>query len=157
MAGTTTGLSSFVKSSHICDIKELGNGDNKIGNGGRNRHLLLSITYGLNSFFTKKIQVELQLTMEDCFVSIVKLTSNGICLDSDTWQQFQACMDPMRQYFLNEDKKRTGGINPIVINNITVNFINAYGTRAILVAYNETGEYSATSVEKEEQPPSKKR
>lgn len=158
MAGTTE-IVSFVKSSHVCDIKEPGNGDNKIANGGRNRHLLLSTTYGLNSSFTKKIQVGLQSTKEDCFVPIVKLTSNnadGICLDSDTWQQFQACMDHMRQY-LNEDQKRTGGINPIIINNITINFTSAYGARAILVAYKETNEYSAANVEKEEQPPSKKR
>jgi len=86
MVGTSE-KASFVKSSHVCDIKEAGNGNNKIGNGGGNRHLLLSTTYGLNSSFTKKIQVGLQSTKEDCFIPIVKLTSNnadGICLDSDT-------------------------------------------------------------------------
>lgn len=63
----------------------------------------------------------------------------------------------MRQY-LNEDQKRTGGLNPIIINNITINFTSAYGARAILVAYKETNEHSATNGEKEEeQPPLKKR
>lgn len=160
MAGTTEKIASFVKSAHVCDITEPGNGDNKIGNGERNRHLLLSTTYGLNSSFTKKIQVGLQSTKEDCFVPIVKLTSNnadGICLDFDTWQQFQSCMDHMRQY-LNEDQKRTGGLSPIIINNITINFTSAYGARAILVAYKETNEHLTTNGEKEEeQPPLKKR
>lgn len=65
------------------------------------QHLLLSTTYSLNSSHTKKIHVGMQAANEDCFVPIVKLSGNyadGICLDIDTWQQFQGSMEDMRQY-----------------------------------------------------------
>ncbi|KAL6419786.1 hypothetical protein ACFW04_011195 [Cataglyphis niger] len=82
-------------------------------------------TYGLNASYTKKIHVGLQATSENCFVPIVKLTGNyadGICLDTDTWQQFQISMEQMKQYLCENKKFKP---SPIIINNISNGFTTA--------------------------------
>ncbi|KMQ88435.1 hypothetical protein RF55_12082 [Lasius niger] len=88
-------------------IKTDSNGINSDNDRRRNEPtFLLSTTYGLNSFHTKKIHVGMQAANEDCFVPIVKLSGNyadGICFD--TWQQFQGSVEDMKQY-LCENKKR---------------------------------------------------
>ncbi|XP_029677841.1 uncharacterized protein LOC115244391 isoform X2 [Formica exsecta] len=151
-------LVDFVKSTHVCDISK---SDNKIDIDRRNeqRYLLLSTTYGLNSSCTKKLHVGLQATNDDCFVPIVKLTGNyidGICFDIDSWQQFQISMEQMRLYLSENQKTRP---SPIIINNISIGFTTAYGSRAVIVTYKENAEQSASNGEAEEQaqPPLKKR
>jgi hypothetical protein len=146
-------------------VKTDSNGINSDNDNRRNEHphLLLSTTYSLNSSHTKKIHVGMQAANEDCFVPIVKLSGNyadGICLDIDTWQQFQGSMEDMRQYLCENQKTRP---SPIIINNISISFTSAYGARAILVTYKEkNAEHSAENDEthnREEptQPPLKKR
>lgn len=134
-------LADFVKFTHVCDIIKSGI---KTDNDRRNeqRYLLLSITYGLNSSHTKKIHVGLQVTNEDCFVPIVKLTGNNadrICFDTDTWQQFQISMEHM-MLCLSENQKTKP--SPIIINNISIDFTTAYGIRAVIVTYKENTEQS---------------
>lgn len=136
--------------------------DNNIDNARRNeqRYLLLSTTYGLNSSHTKKIHVGLQSTNDGCFAPVVKLTGNyaeGICFDVVAWQQFQANMEHMNLY-LNEYQKIKP--DPIIIENISINFTTAYGARAVLVTYKENKNYVADDKEGEEEsqpPPLKKR
>lgn len=141
-------ITSFVKSEHVCNIIKTENNDT-VKSAGRNeqqqRYLLLSTTYGLNLSHTKKIHVGLQATNEGCYVPIVKLTGNyveGICFDTVTWHQFQTCMSQMRLYFDENQKTRP---SPIIINNISVNFTSAYGSKAVLVSYRENTEHSTDS------------
>ncbi|XP_050460120.1 uncharacterized protein LOC126856006 [Cataglyphis hispanica] len=148
-------LTDFVKSTHVCDINKSGL---KTDFDRRNdqRYLLLSTTYELNASYTKKIHVGLQATSENCFVPIVKLTGNyadGICLDTDTWQQFQISMEQMKQYLCENQKSKP---SPIIINNISIGFTTAYGTRAVIVSYKENAGQPANNNETEEQPPLKK-
>ncbi|XP_070171145.1 uncharacterized protein [Polyergus mexicanus] len=151
-------LTDFVKSTHVCDISK---SDNKFDNVRRNeqRYLLLSTTYALNSSCTKKLHVGLQTTIEGYFAPIVKLTGNyadGICLDAGTWQQFQLNMEQIGLYLRENQKTKP---SPIIINNISIGFTTAYGTRAVIVTYKENVEQSASNGETEEQaqPPLKKR
>lgn len=151
-------LTDFVKSTHVCDISK---SDNKIDIDRRNeqRYLLLSTTYGLNSSCTKKLHVGLQATNEGYFAPIVKLTGNyadGICLDTDSWQQFQLNIEQMRLYLSENQKTKP---SPIIINNISIGFTTAYGSRAVIVTYKENVEQSASNgeAEEQEQPPLKKR
>ncbi|KAL6418374.1 hypothetical protein ACFW04_012174 [Cataglyphis niger] len=109
--------SSFVNSAHVCDTDKTSNVESG-SNDRRNeqRYLFLSITYGLNASYTKKLHVGLQAIKESCFVPIVKLTGNyvdGICLDIDTCEQFQAYMKHITLY-LNESPKINP--SPIIIN-----------------------------------------
>ncbi|KAL6433563.1 hypothetical protein ACFW04_006566 [Cataglyphis niger] len=141
-------VSSFANSTRVCDTDKTSNVESS-GNDRRNeqRYLLMSTTYGLNASYTKKLHVGLQAINESCFAPIAKLTRNyvdGICLDIDTWEQFQAYMEHMSLY-LNESPKIKP--NPIIINNISVGFTTAYGTRFIIVTY----------CNEQAQPPMKKR
>ncbi|KAL6421639.1 hypothetical protein ACFW04_014557 [Cataglyphis niger] len=154
-SGDRKNLSDFVKSTHVCDIDK---SDLKTGIDRRNAHryLLLSTTYGLNASYTKKIHVGLQATSENCFVPVVKLTGNyadGICLDTDTWRQFQINMEQMKQYLCENQKSKP---SPIIINNISIGFTTAYGTRAVIVSYKENEGQPANNNATQEQPPLKK-
>ncbi|KAL6423091.1 hypothetical protein ACFW04_010522 [Cataglyphis niger] len=159
-SGDRKNLTDFVKSTHVCDINK---SDLKTVIDRRNVHqyLLLSTTYGLNSLgvnasYTKKIHVGLQATSENCFVPIVKLTGNyadGICLDTDTWRQFQISMEQMKQYLCENQKSKP---NPIIINNISIGFTTAYGTRAVIVSYKENVGQPANNNATQEQLPLKK-
>ncbi|KAL6416498.1 hypothetical protein ACFW04_013028 [Cataglyphis niger] len=154
-SGDRKNLTDFVKSTHVCDIDK---SDLKTGIDRRNvhRYLLLSTTYGLNASYTKKIHVGLQATSENCFVPVVKLTGNyadGICLDTDTWRQFQINMEQMKQYLCENQKSKP---SPIIINNISIGFTTAYGTRAVIVSYKENEGQPANNNATQEQPPLKK-
>jgi len=63
-------------------------------------------------------------------------------------------MSQMRLYFDENQKTRP---SPIVINNISVNFTSAYGSKAVLVSYRENTEHSTEEEEDQTQPPLKKR
>lgn len=135
---------------------------------GRNEqfHMLLSTTYGLNASHTKRIHVGLQTTNAGIYEPTVKLTGNsadGIYFNGDSWQQFQNNMGAMSAYLSGDYKLKP---TPIVINNISISFTSAYGTRSILVAYKETGEHTTGNTsekiqhpeeETDSQPASKKR
>ncbi|KAL6416476.1 hypothetical protein ACFW04_013431 [Cataglyphis niger] len=154
-SGDRKNLTDFVKSTHVCDIDK---SDLKtvIDRRDVHRYLLLSTTYGLNASYTKKIHVGLQATSENCFVPIVKLTGNyadGICLDTDTWRQFQTNMKQMKQYLCENQKSKP---SPIIINNISIGFTTAYGTRAVIVSYKENEGQPANNNATQEQPPLKK-
>lgn len=123
-------------------------------------HMLLSTTYGLNNSHTKRIHVGLQ-TVESDFEPIVKLTGSyaeGINFNVDSWQQFQQHLELMEEYLSEETRVKP---NPILVNNITINFTSAYGSRAILLAYkeNETSAEDKPTPSKDEEadPPAKKR
>ncbi|KAL6416876.1 hypothetical protein ACFW04_012369 [Cataglyphis niger] len=154
-SGDRKNLTDFVKSTHVCDIDK---SDLKTVIDRRNvhRYLLLSMTYGLNASYTKKIHVGLQATSENCFVPIVKLTGNyadGICLDIDTCRQFQISMEQMKQYLCENQKSKP---SPIIINNISIGFTTAYGTRAVIVSYKKNAGQPANNNATQEQPPLKK-
>ena len=157
-------VTNFAKSERNRDIRKMDNNDSiDIDNARRHeqRYLLLSTTYGLNSSHTKKIHVGLQSKNDGSFVPAVKLSGNyaeGICFDVNTWRQFQANMEHMNLY-LNENLKIKP--DPIIIENISINFTTAYGARAVLVAYKENKDHVvADKVEEKEEeshPPLKKR
>ncbi|KAL6419165.1 hypothetical protein ACFW04_014042 [Cataglyphis niger] len=109
-------VSSFVNSTHVCDTDKTSNIESGGNDRRKQRYLLLSTTYGLNASYTKKLHMGLQVINDCCFAPIVKLTENyvdGICLDIDTWEQFQAYMEHMSLY-LNESPKIKP--SPIIIN-----------------------------------------
>lgn len=155
-------VTNFAKSERNREIRKTDNNPTiDIDNARRHeqRYLLLSTTYGLNSSHTKKIHVGLQSRNNGNFVPVVKLSGNyaeGICFDVNTWRQFQANMEHMNLY-LNENLKIKP--DPIIIENISINFTTAYGARAVLVAYKENKDHVADGIAEEEeaQPPLKKR
>lgn len=78
----------------------------------------------------------MQATSDGYFVPVVKLTGNyaeGICFDVNAWREFQSCIEHMNLYLSEEQKSRSDPIN--INNTISINFITAYGARA--VAYKE--------------------
>ena len=101
--------------------------------------MLLSTTYGLNSSYTKKIHVGLQSSINDedfDFLPCVKLSSNGaegIWLNMLEWQQFQENLPRMGEYLDGDNIIQ----NPITIGKIIINFITAYGAKALLLTYRE--------------------
>lgn len=108
--------------------------------------MLLSTTYGLNSSYSKKIQVGLitEDNVEPDFLPAVKLTSHGsagICFDMESWQKFQENMETMSTY-LSGDKIN---LSSIIFNKIIINFTTAYGARAILIAYRENEQEDLSS------------
>ena len=160
--------SELAKSARVRDTDKADNRNNvesiTVNNERRNeqRYLLLSTTYGLNSSHTKKIHVGVRAKNDDdnSFEPVVKLTGNyadGICFDVDTWQQFQSNMKHVILYLSSENQMAKP--DPIIINNISINFTSAYGAKAVLLAYKEDTNQTATDKEVEEsQPtPSKKR
>ncbi|KAL6265748.1 hypothetical protein P5V15_002554 [Pogonomyrmex californicus] len=125
------------------------------------QNLLLSMTYPLNTSHMKKLHVGLQLSKESIFEPVVKLSGNSaeeISFDSDTWQQFQENIRDMSAYFNGSNKSK---VNPITFANIFINFISAYGEKAVLVTCKENEHFPKESTQAdskaEEQPPSKKR
>ena len=124
------------------------------------RYLLLSTTYGLNSSHSKKLHVGLRARNDedDSFEPVVKLIGNyvdGICFDVDTWQQFQANTETVILYLTNENQKDK--LSPIIINNISISFTTAYGAKAVLIAYKENSNQSASDEEEVQETPTKKR
>src|SRR5436190_3952517 len=130
--------SELVKSARVRDTSKTEKRNNAESNNAdvdkrRNeqRYLLLSTTYGLNSSHSKKLHVGLRARNgedESFEREVVKLTGNyidGICVD--TWQQFQGNMEPMILYLANETQKIKP--SPIIVNNISITFTSAYGTR----------------------------
>lgn len=70
--------------------------------------------------------------------------------------RYLAAISNQEQY-LNENKKTIP--DPIIINNISIGFTNAYGTKAVIVTYKENAEQPANNEVKAEgqaQPPVKK-
>lgn len=149
------------KAEYTRDIPDKGYKECSIIAKNEQFHMLLTTTYGLNNSHTKRIHVGLQTTSEGVFVPMVKLTGNhaeGIYFNAGIWQQFQENMSLIEEYLGGENKLK---LNPVNINNISINFTSAYGAKSILVAYKENEENTSTETNKEEEatnfPPAKKR
>lgn len=152
------GSNNFEKQKYPGDTpKEYKNSNTEEENG--RYHLLLSTTYGLNNSHTKRIHVGLQATKEGLFAPVVELTGNyaeGICFDANSWLKFQENMGLVEEYFSEINNKLKP--DPLIVDNICINFTTSYGARSILVAYKEENSSTLpTAGETHDFPPAKKR
>lgn len=104
-------------------------------------YMILATTYTLNNSDTKRIQIGLRSLNEDgVFKPAIKLsgnTSNGLCIDFDTWLKFQQHVERASSYL----RGATHGVpEPVAINNIVMQFTSAYGAKSIMLTYRQKTE-----------------